>query len=221
MGSRAAYSDLVNTLFKGSRRKQYPKNQLVQYQGDPLSEIFHIEKGYVKTYTILDSGDTRTIFILGPGDIFPIAFSTTLDWENYKLKYFYQCMTDIEVSTMSSAEFKKIIEKDPVKKNIYMTYMTASNNAIMNQLEAMKQKKAITRIIYMLPYLIRKMGRQVKPGAYQLKVKLTHQELADLSGVTRETTTTLVKKLEKKGAIDQKKGNMIINKKSLDKLTDE
>ena len=111
-----------------------------------------------------------------------------------------------------------MIDEDAAKQMAYLSYMTATNNAIMNQLEAMKQKSAISRIVFMLPYLIKKMGRQIGPAAYQLRIKLTHQEIADLSGVTRETTTTLVKKLEKQGAIEQKKGRIIIHKRLLDKL---
>lgn len=221
MKRRSSYSQLVQSLFRGARQRSYPKHQIVQYQGDAMTDIFVVERGYVKVYTILDSGDTRTLFILGPGDVFPIAFSTTMDWGNYRLKYFYETMTDIKVSAIASGDFKKMIETDPEKQNAYLAYMTASNSAIVNQLEAMKQKSAIGRMIHIFPYLIRKMGQQIAPAVYQLRIKLTHQELADLSGVTRETTTTLIKKLERKGALQQKKGKLIIRKKSLDKLSDD
>ena len=172
---RAAYTDLVKSLFQNARQKSYPKNQLVQYQGDDMADIHLIEAGYVKVYTILDSGDTRTLFILGPGDVFPIAFSTTMDWGNYKLKYFYQCLTDIRVLIMNSLDFRKTVESDTEKQNAYLAYMTASNSAIIGQLEAMKQKSAITRVIHIMPYLIRKMGQQIGPAVYQLKIKLTHR----------------------------------------------
>jgi len=44
---------------------------------------------------------------------------------------------------------------------------------------------------------------------------MSHQEIADLSGVTRETTTTLIKELEHKGVIDQSHGKWIIHAKKL------
>ena len=91
----SAYQEAISNLFQTARLKNYPKNQLVQYQGDPMTDIYMIKAGYIKVYTILETGDTRTLFILGPGDVFPVAFSTTLDWSSYKLKYFYQCLTDM------------------------------------------------------------------------------------------------------------------------------
>lgn len=213
------YLQQVEKLFKDARIKTYPKNQLIHYQGDPLSNIYLIESGYIKAYTILDSGDTRTILILGPGDVFPLAFSSSLDWENYQIRYFYQSLCDTKMLSLPSEVLKHNIEKNSEMMGTYMNYIAASNEAIMQQLEVMKNKKAIDKVGLLLPYLISKAGKKVKPDVYQLQLKLSHQELADLSGVTRETTTTLIKELEKDGIIDQHKGKWLINTKNLQKLS--
>jgi CRP-like cAMP-binding protein len=213
------YLQQIERLFKDARLRAYPKNQLIHYQGDPLSNIYLIRSGYIKAYTILDSGDTRTLLILGPGDIFPLAFSSSLDWENYQIRYFYQSLCDIKLLSLASDLLKTHIEENNEMMGIYMNYIAASNEAIMNQLEVMKNKKAIDKVGLLLPYLISKAGKKVKPDIYQLQLKLSHQEIADLSGVTRETTTTLIKELEKDGIIDQHKGKWLINTKNLEKLS--
>jgi CRP-like cAMP-binding protein len=216
---KSNYLANINKLFKDGRHKLYPKNQLIHYAGDQLSNIYMVDSGYIKAYTILDSGDTRTILILGPGDIFPLSFSSTLDWQNYKIKYFYQTLCDSNLVTLSSIDLREHIDKDPEAMNTYMNYMAASNQAILSQLEVMKNKKAINKLEMILPYLIKKVGKQIKPHIYKLQIKLSHQEIADLSGVTRETTTTLVKELEKAGVIDQSKESWLINTKKLEELT--
>jgi len=220
MAKRSDYPAQIRQLFQGGRRKLFPKNQIIQYEGDKLSNIYLVEKGYVKNYTILDSGDTRTLLILGPGDIFPVVFTATNDWRDYEIKYFYQSLTDVQLSVMPADEFMHNIETDAAKRQAYMSFVSASNESMIEQLAAMKQKSAVSRVVYMMPFLIKKMGQRVGPAVYQLRVKLTHQELADLSGVTRETTTTLVKKLERQGALKQKGGRFVIYKKLLDKLRD-
>ncbi len=199
------YQAHVESLFDGAREKNYPKNQIICYQGDVLSSIYMVKKGYIKSYTILDSGDTRTMFILSPGDIFPIAFSLTLDWDSYQLRYFYQSLTDSTLALLDHEALKKMIETNPQKANIYMEYMSATNKGIMDQLEVMKNKTAKNKVSLLLPYLISKLGREVRPNIYELKLKLSHQEIADLSGITRETTTALLKELEHEGVIRQKK----------------
>lgn len=175
-----------------------------------MDAIHLIKDGYVKAYTILDSGDTRTMFILGPGDLFPIAFSLTLDWNDYQLKYFYQSLAETKVVLLDDAHFKRLVESDPKMAKVYMHYMGASNRAIMHQLEAMKHKTAKNKILELLPYLVSKLGRQTGPDTYKLNLKLSHQEVADLTGITRETTTALLKDLEKDGIIKQQRNTWII-----------
>lgn len=214
---QSSYTRRIDHLFENGRVRVYPKNQLIHYEGDPLTHIYLIRKGFVKAYTILDSGDTRTMMLLSKGDIFPLSFSESLDWESYKIRYFYQSLADTELMVLPSQVLRDNIEGDTEMMSTYMSYLSASNEAIMNQLEVMKNKKAIDKVGMLLPYLISKSGRQIKPGIYQLELKLSHQEIADLSGVTRETTTTLIKQLEKDGIVDQSHSHWRIHTKNLEK----
>lgn len=198
-------------MFQHAREKKFPKNQIICYQGDPLTSVHLVREGYIKTYTILDSGDTRTMFILGPGDIFPIAFSLTLDWNNFQVRYFYQSLTDSVLELLDQEQFRKLVDSDPKMTSVYMSYISASNHAIMRQLEAMKNKTAKDKILLLLPYLVDKLGVQIRPHTYKLNLKLSHQEIADLSGITRETTTALLKDLEKEGIIKQQRNTWIIH----------
>ncbi len=204
------YDDSVQLLFKNARSRKYPKNQIICYQGDKLTEIYQIKSGHIKAYTILDSGDNRTLFLLTKCDIFPIAFSLTLDWDQHQLRYFYQSMTNVEVDILDHSAFKQMIEDDPKKMTAYLSYMSASNQAIMSQLEVMKNKKAINKVAMLLPYLVDKLGEEIAPNKYRLDLKLSHQEIADLSGVTRETTTTLIKELKKQGVLEQKRAGWVV-----------
>jgi CRP-like cAMP-binding protein len=215
---KTAYATGIDKLFENGRVRVYPKNQLIHYEGDPLTSIYLVKNGFIKAYTILDSGDTRTMMLLSAGDIFPLSFSQSLNWENYRIRYFYQTLSETEVSALPSSAMKEIIDSDMKMMNAYMSYLSASNEAIMNQLEVMKNKKAIDKVGLLLPYLISKAGKQIKPGTYQLELKLSHQEIADLSGVTRETTTTLIKQLENEGIIDQTHAKWRINTGNLEKI---
>jgi CRP/FNR family transcriptional regulator len=207
---KSKYDARIDSLFANSREKKFPKNQIIAYQGDPLTAVHLVKDGFIKAYTILDSGDTRTMFILGPGDIFPIAFSLTMDWSNFQIRYFYQSLTNAVLELLEHEQFRKMIESDPKVTSAYMSYMSASNQAIMNQLEAMKHKTAKDKILLLLPYLVDKIGQEIRPNTHKLQLKLSHQEIADLSGITRETTTALLKELEDEGIIKQQKDTWII-----------
>lgn len=208
--SMSLYEKSIGKLFENANKRKYPKNQLIFYQGDPLSSICLIKSGYIKAYTILDSGDIRTLFLLGPGDIFPIAFSVNLSWDNYSLRYFYQALSEVELLMADKDHFKKAVESQPDLTMIYLTYMAATNEAIINQLEMLKTKGAINKVAHLLPYLVKKIGSPAGNQKYKLQLKVSHQEIADLTGLTRETATQQIKKLEKDDIIDQKKGTWVI-----------
>lgn len=207
---KSPYEESVSKLFEDARSRKYPKNQIVFYQGDPFSSVCIVKKGFLKAYTILDSGDTRTLFILGPGDIFPIAFAIDLDWSNYQIKYFYQTLNEVEIQMSERDHFKRSLDSSPELMGIYLSYMAATNEAIINQLEMMKTKGAINKVAFLLPYLVKKIGEPTGNRTYKLNLKISHQEIADLTGLTRETTTQQIKKLEADGIIQQKKGTWVI-----------
>lgn len=208
--SASRYEKNIEKLFVNARLKSYPKNQIVYYQGDPLSTVCLVKSGHLKAYTILDSGDNRSLFLLGAGDIFPIAFSLDLNWANYQVKYFYQTLTNVQLAVKDSREFKTLIDSSYEMMNIYLSYMTATNEAIINQLEMMKTKGAINKVAHLLPYLVDKLGEKLDKDTYRLAIKISHQEIADLTGLTRETTTQQIKKLENIGTIKQKSGSWYI-----------
>lgn len=213
------YSQGIYKLFKDGRIKVYPKNQLIHYQGDMITSVYLVKKGFIKAYTILDSGDTRTILILSKGDLLPLAFSPGVDTGENRTMYFYQSLTDVEIQAVPTGTLRKQIKGDSEMMKAYIDYLEAAHEVIMNQLEAMKNKKAIDKVVLMLPYLVNKAGYRIRRGLFRLQFRLSHQELADLSGVTRETVTTLIKELQKDGVIDQHRGKWLINTDRLDKLS--
>src|SRR5438876_138708 len=118
---KPAYNRQTDGLFADGLERTYMKNQLINYQGDSLSHFYLIRQGYIKAYTILEAGDTRTIMLLNPGDIFPIAFSVSLDWSKYHIKHFYQTLSEVTLTAVDRESFKETIDTDMEKMQAYVT----------------------------------------------------------------------------------------------------
>ena len=56
------------------------------------------------------------------------------------------------------------------------------------------------RLVHLLLELVEQYGRQVEDG-YDLSIKLSHQEMANIIGSTRETVTVVLGELQKEGLI--------------------
>jgi CRP-like cAMP-binding protein len=57
-------------------------------------------------------------------------------------------------------------------------------------------------LIKFLSWLAKKFGRQIEIG-YLIDFKLTHQDLAEILGVTRVSVTRSLKQLEEQGIIER------------------
>lgn len=67
----------------------------------------------------------------------------------------------------------------------------------------------------MLAYLARRFGKKTSAGV-ELSLSLTHQDLADILSLTRETVSTSIIKLRKKKLVKTTKGIVIPDIKKLE-----
>ena len=66
-----------------------------------------------------------------------------------------------------------------------------------------------SRLLSRLYKLIRDYGEDTEAG-YRLKLSLTHQELANFIGASRETVSRLMKDMEREGLIEVKENHLLI-----------
>lgn len=192
------YVENIKALFDSSRSKKISKGQIILYQDDLVSEVYFVRSGYVKAYLILESGETRTMFILGRNDLFPLSFSMATSWQDDKIKYFYEAMSDVEACTLSVSELKLKTERDPHATTSLLSYMAQANESVIQLLESTKTKSAADKVVATLKYIAGKLGTENSNGVFKMDIKLSHQEIADICGTTRETVSVAIKSLEAK-----------------------
>jgi CRP/FNR family transcriptional regulator len=76
-----------------------------------------------------------------------------------------------------------------------------------------------TRVASALLIAAKRFGDKKPDGSIVIKLKLTHQDVANLSGMSRETASIAIEKLAKRGLLKKEKGLFVI--KSMDELYSE
>ncbi len=201
----------IGDLFHTAPSRQYRKGQIILHKGDILTNVFYIKKGYVKKYDILDSGDQRTSIILRPTDAFPMT--TFLYRQHRGIKGYYEALTDVDLRYLDKEKLTDMLDSQPEAVRALLEWFVGGFRRLTGRLEALENKKANQKVASMMPYLIESAGKKLPNGDYQLKLKLTHQEIADLTGLTRETTALEIKRLERAGLLQQKRSYYVISKK--------
>jgi CRP/FNR family transcriptional regulator len=171
---------------------------MILYQGEVPGAAFVVKSGIVKAYNISAQGDEKPIAfsteqeLLAPAWIFGKATSAL---------YFYQAHTDCVVYSLPRDELMNIAKRDPEILYTLLDRFVTLNTAGSLQLHALEHSKAADKILHMLFYLCQVHGEEMEDGTTQITLPLTQQDLANLLGLTRETTGIELLKLKRDGLL--------------------
>lgn len=193
-----AYAPLIQA---GSRRS-FSKRRTILFQGEVPRNVQFIESGIVKVYGITNGGDQRTITLLTTGDIFPMSW---VFGKSNAAMYYYEAVTDCTIYSIDRKAYDDILAKDhAVKDTIYHNYLSHYITATMH-IYALEQSHAQDKLNYILQCLVARFGVKQPNGLHKVELRLSHQDIAEMVGITRETTAVELHKLKKKGYIDYQK----------------
>lgn len=190
----------LQALFDKSQTKRYPKGQILIYEGDPTDNIFFVKKGYVKVYNILTSGVERIIFIYSQGDIFPL---TSYLSGARVARYFYECMTETEVSLINAETLGQRLHNEIEVGEALLYYINSSNQEFFRRIDILAVNDARRKVVALFAFLVNKLA--AKGMKVTLDLPLTSQDVADLCGITRETASVQLHRLRKEGILSSYK----------------
>jgi CRP-like cAMP-binding protein len=201
----------IADLFKTGITRKHQKGQILIYEGDPVSQIHYIEEGYVKAYSIQNNGTENIIFIYGPGDVFPLR--TYLSGKRI-IRYFYSCISDVHIRAIPGERLENQIKNNIEVAELLVEYAYQINQQFFERIETLSVNHAQRKVIALLAFLVEKTGS--KELMSELDIPLTQQDLASMSGLTRESISRQLTSLRKQGLITKKtSGTIVIN---IDKL---
>ncbi len=212
----------LETLLHSSKSHKIPKGQVMSL-GDDRMFLIVIKSGYVKRYSITNDGTQSIQSIYGPGDIFPLTavFRAIFDLDIYRglEVFYYEAVTPVAVSAMTEQEVLEEVKDNPIicKDLLYVSGKRLSSN--IQRLENAALKVANRKVAHQLVYYADKFGQKGETGA-TIMLPLTHQTIADVLNLARETVTHCITHLNDRGLIDIKAGSKI-TVLDIDKLKNE
>ncbi len=212
-----------NTLFAGLSEAQlevfkkavtvasYRKKEVIFMEGDECSGLYIIRTGRVKVVRSSSSGKEQIIKILNPGDL--LGFEVFYDGETYTNTAV--AMEDCELCRINKGEFFDILEKEPaISKKLIVALGKELNYAYewIGNLGLMSARQKMAHLLYTLA---KEYGVKVD-GEVRLHLTLSRLEIAELLGITQETSIRLLKSFKEEGILDIRRKEIII--KSLSRL---
>jgi CRP-like cAMP-binding protein len=215
---QAVSDNSLRKLLKTSRQYRMPKGQIMQ-TSDHRVQLNLIVEGFVKRYLISNDGTLSVQSIFGPDYIFPLTpvFRVLLDQSLYSGPevIYYEAIVESQIYSMDLAVLKEHVDSD---KSLYKDLFSESGVRLednIQRLENLALKTSYKRLAHQIAYFARHFGQENSKGT-KLNLPLTHQDLADILSLTRETVSTSMVELRKKNLIITQKDIFVPDIKKLE-----
>jgi CRP/FNR family cyclic AMP-dependent transcriptional regulator len=176
--------------------KHLPEKTLVFLQGEPLSAIYLILQGKVKIHRNDDQGREQVVNLLQEGDMFPhLGIYPDAEYPAHA-----QMIEEGTLLVLPTVPFRRLLETSPTLCLNLMSVMEHRIRELHQRLAEMVMHDTFGRVVLLLIRLARLHGR---PEGDQVRINLplTHQEIAQMIGTSRETVSRTITQLKKAGAL--------------------
>lgn len=192
--------------------KQFPRGATIFSQGDHSDSVYILKNGLVKLISLSETGRETILHILRPDDI----FGELLLSEEKRL-FTAMVIEDALVAVISRERFLELLSLAPPVALNFIRLLSKRLAKVEKGLAESSHTWSNHRLAKALLQLSEEYGEEVPTGTL-IKLRLTHEDLANLIGTTRETVTTQLKKFTRMGLLNRQARRLIVTKPRLTKF---
>lgn len=203
-------SEEISRIEDSFHLESVKKNKFVFEDGNSCVWIYFVCEGRVKLLTHSQGGKDFILRMVPPNDIITdngLLFKRSTDCR-YSAKAHEQCI----VAKISIVDFNALLESRPELYKHYCAIIDSHLTDSYLSLKNMAFEKVERRIARHLIQFAKNTGERTENGI-KLGVKLSRQEIANLTGTTIETAIRVMSKFKKAKIISEKEGYIHILEK--------
>lgn len=179
------------------------KGELLYCPGDIVDKLYLLKRGEVKFYHSHE-GKRQTFEILGPNSVFG---AMGFEVDSKPVGHFAEAMTATMICALSMADFRRIMMTHPeivpkllVNFSQRLTSLEQRLDTRNHNAETIIWRELVKIANLRSKSLFDKLTNRVN------KIYLTHDELAEITGLNRVTVSRTLKKLRKSGKLETGNG---------------
>jgi CRP-like cAMP-binding protein len=178
---------------------RFDKNQIVFAQGDPVDDVFYIQKGKVKLTVVSEKGKEATIAILSTGDFFGEG---CLAGQTVRMGS-ASVLTDCTVMRIEKNAMMQALHNEHAFSDMFVAHLLMRNiryqEDLVDQLFNSSEKR-LARVLLLLAHF----GKDGIPETVVPKV--SQETLAEMVGTTRSRVSFFMNRFRKLGFIQYDSG---------------
>ncbi|HYM65247.1 MAG TPA: Crp/Fnr family transcriptional regulator [Candidatus Sulfotelmatobacter sp.] len=201
-------TDLIKKLdpfFHEYKPISYKKGEIIVRPEEEIENVYLIEKGFVRFYSITEDGKEMTFLIYKPGYIFPVYFA----FLGGKTKYYFESLTPVVLRKAPRKVFTNHISKDSESVFSISKEIVIRMIELFNRMEFLALGNASKNVAFIILLFASEFGRKSKKSVI-INLPIGHKIIASMAGLARETVSLEMKKMEDTGLISYRRNYISI-----------
>lgn len=187
----------------------YRRKERIVLPGEESTDTYYISQGHVTQSILSPNGNEFTPYIFAPKSFFPLICWGKED-EIIKHDYEYTSLTPVEVYKFPKQKLMVYMTENPEGISLFNEQLIKYSTELLKKLETRVFSDAFHMVILGLLDLEKLFGKKSGKGSL-IDYWFTHQDIANISGLSREVVTKQMSKLIKKKLIGYKTHFIVIN----------
>ena len=185
--------------------REVRRRDVVYLPGDPGESLFLVNGGRVKISKVTRDGKALTLTYVGPSEL----FGETCLVDGGPREEMAEAMENAMITEITRPDFERLLQSN-AQLGYHMTRILAGRRRdVENKLETLVFRDVTSKLAELLLDLAEEYGVDDARGTL-VALKITHQELANLIGSTRETVSLTLSQFKRKSYIATEGRKVII-----------
>lgn len=186
-----AIADKIDNFFSQFPQHIYRKGQMLIHAEEDPSGVFYLKDGLVKEYFLTKKGDEYIINLFKPNTFFPM--SSVIN--NTHNRFNFEVVTDSKIFKAPKEKTLHFLKDNPDVLFNLLSRVYKGIDGVLLRMAYLMSGDAYERLITEILIQAKRFGKQTTKNGYTFS--LSEKELAERTGLTRETVSREFKKLKK------------------------
>ncbi|MFN3476922.1 MAG: Crp/Fnr family transcriptional regulator [Candidatus Methylomirabilales bacterium] len=185
--------------------RRYPRGTTIFSEGDPSDAIYILREGLVKLISLSEKGTETILHILKPDEVFG-----ELLFAEETRPFTATVLEDALITVISKERFLELLSSVPTVGLNFTRLLSKRLMKVEREVAEFSHTWSYHRLAKALLRLSEEHGDKTPMGTL-IDLRLTHEDLANMIGTTRETVTTQLSKFERMGLVTRQGRHLIVN----------
>ncbi len=190
---------------------KYRKGEIILRPEENFPGIIFVKSGYIKAFRISKDDREITLQLFKPIFYFSLINAIT----NCGNRHYFEAVSPVELWIAPVKETMEFIKNDEELSRSLLQTILCEFVDLTKNIELLISGDAYNKVAGSIYYLAKRFGEE-SDDTTQIKFRITHRLIASLTGLTRETVTLQIIKLEREGYLLNKNRQVFIE--DMDKL---